>query len=169
VRRSGTPEQKLDASAAFTRSRAAVEKAKADAVGADAGVRDAHHRLGAVAQALSNARQEQAKAVAEAKAKAEEVRVAAEVREIEAEAERMLKDPIYRAMKRGDLAIGMTLEQANKSQKSEGRVIEQSGDETLYEWTSYIDFQSKTITSRMRAWVRRGKIVSWHKGPTTSS
>lgn len=112
ARRSGSPDQKLDASRAFVKARKAVQEMRASTVESDPIVKENRDEYAAAENELKSATAalslEVTRANQEQKAK-----------DALAEEQRM-KDPIYRAMKDGTLAIGMTEDQAEKAMAVRG-------------------------------------------------
>lgn len=108
ARQNGTTEQRLSASSTYTRLASVLKKMEDDAVEADGGVKAANDHLAQArdefAQQIKNEMQ-QAKADRDAETAAEQQR---------------MKDPIYRAMKEGKPAVGMTEEQVEKAVKVHG-------------------------------------------------
>lgn len=123
ARSSGTPEEKLNASAAFNRSRTKLRDAHTAFIKNDVGIRAANRDL-----AASDVR------VKAAESEMSSIALAAEKdrqqKEEAAEAERM-KDPIYAAAKEGKVVAGMTEAQLVASLHKCGYVMEPHTDQYL--------------------------------------
>lgn len=128
ARKTGTPQQKLDASSAYNKARAALDIARKTAVDGDADVKELRSKVAKAEYNLSIAKVELQKAYT----------TDVELRKAEAEA-KIEADPILRAIRDGKLAIGMTLAQANHAMKKDGRLVEETQTTKVYEWPhSYV-------------------------------
>lgn len=117
ARRSGTPQERLDASSAYNKARLALEpivpeavKNAPEVIAATRGLRIAESALSARQQAIREAEE---------------------------------NDPINVAIREKRLVIGMTLEQANKAMGRTGKLVAESQRVATYAWDVYSEASTR--------------------------
>lgn len=116
ARRTGTAQEKLDASSSYTKAKAVADKARTSAVESDIAVKAAGERLTREELSLGNIRLELSR-------QEDEERHLAKEKEAAKEAAKQ-RDPNYRAIMRGEIVAGMTLEQAEEAVKHQNRMYD---------------------------------------------
>jgi hypothetical protein len=123
ARQSGSAEEKLSASAAYTKSRRQLDGIKIAYLKDDADIKSAQQRLEIALAAEIRAKDALGAELRRIIADSEE-------RGRQEESEKM-KDPIYAAMKQGRVCVGMTIEQLNGALSKSGSIMDSHSDEYL--------------------------------------